>query len=813
MKISYRWLKEYVETDLSPEAIADRLTMAGVEVGGTALVAEGLSGVVVGEVEAIERELESRPSGQRVTLCRVALVNERFSVICGAPNVHPGVRAAFAPPGSFLPGGRQVEAMTIRGHRSEGMLCSERELGIGEDSDGILILPPDAPLGADLVTYLGLDDVILEVEITPNRPDCLSVVGIAREIAALTGAPFRFPPVSVKEGEIDAATLATVRVEAPELCPRYAARIITGLTVAPSPPWLAQRLRAVGLRPINNLVDATNYVLWELGHPLHAFDYDRLEGRAIVVRRAMPGERLVTLDGQDRALNDSMLLIADAQRAVGIAGVMGGGNTEVTGQTRTVLLEAAYFDPGSVRRTARGLGLATEAAYRFERGADIEGLREALDRASQLIADLGGGSVARGALDLYPAPRPHLRTSLRLDRIQRLIGSSPSKEEVVRILQGLGFAVEDRKEQLEVVVPSFRRDVTMEDDLVEEVIRVWGYDRIPSTHPGGSVTLVRRPPARRQTESVRRALVGAGLSEVITYSFVDPGRLKLLGWDPGSPNLLALKNPLSQERSLLRPTLATGLLEVLAGNLRRQVSDVRCFEVGRVFSAGGPDGLAQEDLRVGIALTGLRAPRSWFGGRERVDVYDAKGLLEHLLAVLGAEGAETVSCAVPFLEDGRGGALSVAGRRAGIFGEVARAVLDGFDIPGPVYFAECSLDALSGAPTRPQRYQALPKFPGVQRDLALVVPVELSASEVSAAILEIQDPLLRRVTLFDVYSGDQVAAGRKSLAFALLYQADDHTLTDEEVNTIHAAIVTRLTERFGAELRGPGVAAGGRGGT
>ncbi|MBI2543759.1 MAG: phenylalanine--tRNA ligase subunit beta, partial [Candidatus Rokubacteria bacterium] len=359
------------------------------------------------------------------------------------------------------------------------------------------------------MTSLGLDDWILEVEVTPNRPDCLSIVGVAREVAALTGAPFRFPVITVKESDADVATLAAVEVEDPDLCPRYAARLITGLAVAPSPPWLAQRLRAVGLRPINNLVDATNYVLWELGHPLHAFDFDTLAQRKIVVRRARPGERLTTLDEQERALTESMLLIADAELGIALAGVMGGANTEVTERTSSVLLESAYFAPASIRRTSRSLGLATEASYRFERGADIEGLREALDRAAQLMADLGGGTVAKGVLDAYAAPRPHPRIPLRLERIRRVIGICPPKEEVVRVLQGLGFAVDEAKEPPEIVVPSFRRDVSMEDDLAEEVIRVWGYERIPSTLPGGSLALVRQPATLRRAARVRQALAAA----------------------------------------------------------------------------------------------------------------------------------------------------------------------------------------------------------------------------------------------------------------------------------------------------------------
>jgi phenylalanyl-tRNA synthetase beta chain len=802
MKISYRWLKEYVETDLSPQAVADHLTNGGIEVEEVRPLVTGLAGVVVGEIEAVEKELGVTPSGHRLTLCRVATAAGRFSVVCGAPNVVAGARAAFALPGGSLPGGRRVGVATIRGTRSEGMLCSEKELGIGEDAAGILLLSADAPLGADLIAYLGLEDWILEVEVTPNRPDCLSVVGVAREVAALTGVPFRFPTIQVNEGEADAASLAAVVVEDPEHCPRYAARVVTGVSVAPSPPWLAQRLRAVGLRPINNLVDVTNYVLWELGHPLHAFDYDTVAEHTIVVRRARPGERLGTLDGQERQLGELVLVIADPERAIGLAGVMGGANTEVTEDTRAVLLESACFHPASIRRTARALGLATDAAFRFERGADIEGLREALDRAAQMLAELGGGSVAKGVLDVYPVPRPHTRIPLRLERIQRVVGRCPPRARVIQILHGLGFAVDDRKPELEVAVPSFRRDIRLEDDLVEEVIRVWGYGEIPSTLPSGSLSLVRRPSTLAQVDRLRRALVGAGLSEVITMSFVDPDRLKLLGWDPASPELRVLRNPLSHERSVLRPTLVPGLLELLAGNLRHQSPDVRCFEVGRVFASGGPEGLAREELRVGIALTGMRSSRAWSQKREAADLYDAKGMAEHALVALGVEGHEVCARDLSFLEVGRGGELLVSGEPLGWFGEVGLPVREAFDLPSPVFLAELSLDRLRSLVLRPARYEPLPRFPAIQRDLALVVPAEVTAAEATRALQAIQEPLLRRVLLFDIYAGDQVGPGRKSLAYTLVYQAEDRTLTDQEVNELHARIVDGLRQRLGAELRG-----------
>jgi phenylalanyl-tRNA synthetase beta chain len=809
VKISYRWLHEFVETDLPPAEVADRLVNAGIEVASVRPLVEGLSGVVIGQIEAIEQDLGMTRVGHHNRLCRVALPDRTLSVICGAPNVVPGLRTAVAPPGATLPGGRTIKATTIRGTLSEGMLCSEQELGIGLDGSGILELPADAPLGAPLSRYLGLDDTILEIEVTPNRPDALSVVGVAREVAALTGAPFRFPQIAVKEGEADAAKMAAVEIADPDLCPRYAARVITGLTVRPSPPWLAQRLRSVGLRPINNLVDVTNYVLWEMGQPLHAFDYDTIAEHRIVVRRARAGERMSTLDGQERALTPDMLLICDPERAVAIGGVMGGASTEVTKGTTTVLLESAYFNPGSIRSTSRALGLHTDAAYRFERGADIEGLREALDRAAQLMADLGGGTVARGVVDVYPGPKPRPRIALRRARIERVIGACPPHEDVVRILQALGFAVDDSGLALQVVVPSFRRDIVQEDDLVEEVIRVWGYDKIPSALAGGGVLQpVAHPPALTLTRAITTALTSAGLSQAVTFSFVDPVRLKAMGWDAPEA-MITLQNPLSIERSVLRPSLAPGLLEVVALNGAHQIPDVRAFEIGRTF---GPhreedgDQPAHEELWLAVAMTGQRAPRAWHATRDRLDVYDVKGAAE--LAVRAATvGEPEIAPWAPgegprYLEPGRAAALTVGGTSVGWFGEVALGIREAFDLPSAVFLAEISLTRLLTLPRREMRYQPLPRFPSVQRDLAMVVPAEVTAGQIEAAILSLRLPLLSRVTLFDVYEGGQVGAGKRSLAWSLVFQAPDRTLTDREVNELHAIIVTEISRRFAAEIRG-----------
>src|SRR5438105_3451914 len=690
MKLPWRWITEFLRTDLTPQNAADRLTNGGVEAGSVARLVPDLGHVVIGEIEAIERDLGGPPGHPRV-LVRVSTGRQRFQVVCGAPNCVPGVRAAFAPPGARLPGARTVAVAKIHGVESQGMLCSERELGLGEEhASGILVVGKDAPLGGDLVAYLGLDDWVLEIEITPNRPDCLSVVGVARELAALGGGKFQYPAIAVTEGGDEARALARVRVEDVELCPRYAARVITGVSVARSPAWLAARLRTVGLRPISNVVDVTNYVLWELGHPLHAFDYDTVAERTIVVRRARRGEPLTTLDGQDRALDEGILVIADPRRAIAIAGVMGGRDTEVTERTTRVLLEGAYFQPASIRRTSRGLGLATDAAYRFERGADIEALRDALDRAAQLIADVAGGAIARGVVDAYPAPRRRPAVPLRMSRPPRIGGA-------------------------------------------------------------GSVPLL---------------------------------------------------NPLSQEMSVLKADLVSGLLRALATNARRQQPTVRLFEIGKHFRRAG-EGVVERRW-LALALTGARADLGLYASRDPVDVYDAKGLAEHVLARLGT-GATSVDAGIPdhpYFEPGRWARLVVGGEEVAVFGEVARGVQEAFGVPSPVVSAAIALDVVARLAGAPARFVPLPRHPSVQRDVALVLPLDRPAADVEQAIRAAGGPLLRTVTLFDLYTGQGVEAGARSAAWRLRLRAEDRTLTDAEVNDAYDQIVEAVRRRFGVEVRG-----------
>jgi phenylalanyl-tRNA synthetase beta chain len=802
MKIPYRWVLEFVDLDLTPPQAADRLVNAGVEVASVTPLAPDLSGVVVGEIEAIEREL-GESHGHRLVLCRVSTGRDRYAVVCGAPNAAVGVRAAFAPPGAVLPGGRRIGAARIHGVESQGMLCSERELGLGDAHEGgLLALDGQAAPGDDLVRHLGLDDHVLEVEITPNRPDCLSVVGIARELAALTGAPFRPPDTALAEGPEAAADLARVRIEAPELCARYTVRVISGVRVGPSPAWLAARLRAVGLRPISNVVDVTNYVMWEVGHPLHAFDGARVTDATIVVRRAARDEPFTTLDGQTRALTDAMLVIADPARAIGLAGVMGGANTEVTGDTTRVLLESAWFQPASIRRTARALGLLTDAAYRFERTADIEALVTGSARAARLIAELTGGTVARGLVDTYPAPRPRPRVRLRMARVQRVLGVAPPRAEARRILVGLGLDVTDRGDDLEVVVPSFRRDLAIEDDLVEEVIRVWGYDRLPSTLPGGAIALVQRPVTMRQAEAVRRALHAVGLSEVITYSFSDPaGAGVLLPAGAGPPP--ALRNPLGRDASWLRHNPLEGVLGVVATNLRRQQGDVRIFEIGAVFERA--PGLPTERRWLSLALTGPRAPAAWWArAGEGVDVYDAKGLAEHVLDALAVRGVESRATAAGtvkgFEPDCHGLLVAPGGVTVAEFGEIAAEVRAHYGLEVPVFAAVLPLDDILRVTPEAVRYRPLPRYPSVQRDLAFLVGREraLHAAEIQAAIVAEAGPLLRQVGLFDVFALED---GRRSLAWRLTFQADDRTLRDDEVNEIQDRVARRIERQFDVTWR------------
>ena len=802
MRVSYRWLMDYVDIPWPVEELADRLTMAGVKVEALERLAPPeLVGIVVGEVRQIERH----PAADNLLVCQVDVGKGRHTVVTGATNLKVGDRVPVALPGSVLPGGRRIEAVTFRGVLSEGMLCSEAELEVGDDADGIWVLPPDVPIGKSVLDALGLDDTVLHLEIYPNRPDCLSVIGVAREVAALAGTRLRLPEMAVREVDESVLQLAAVEVADTDLCPRYTARVMRQVRIAPSPAWVVQRLKVAGMRPINNVVDITNLVMWEWGQPLHAFDYDQLTGGRIVVRRARPGERLVTLDGVERTLDADMLVIADAERPVGVAGVMGGGNSEVTEATTTVLLESANFHPVSVRRTARRLGLRTEASHRFEKGLDPNLAAVASLRAAQLMQELAGAQVLAGVVDVYPRPVAPRTVSCRPERIRSLLGTDLSDERIAAYLQSLELSVQREGERLLVTVPTFRPDIQQEADLAEEVARLYGYDRLPEALPGGTSQVGGQRQPLPLLDRVREVLVAMGLLECMTYSFVHPATADRLRWAQDDPRrqCIPLRNPLSEEYAVMRTSLVGGLLETAARNRSRGVRAVHLFEIGAVYL---PKSLPLTELpderrKVGILMMGPLPQEQWGGRVGEATFYHLKGAVERLLAALRLAGAFAPS-EDPTLHPGRQAVVMVGGQAAGVLGEVHPLVAEAYDLgEARVYVAELDVHVLAAAAPAGVRYRPLPRFPAVDRDIALLVPKAVTAEAVTACIRGAAGEMLEDIVLFDVYEGPQVAAGHRSLAYALTLRAPDRTLTDEEANAIVTRVEEALARQLGVRLR------------
>lgn len=806
MRVSYKWLQEYVDIPWSAEELANRLTMAGLLVEMLEPMATGLDDIVIGRVLTVERH----PAAEQLYVARVQVGAENLQIVTGAANVTPGALVPVARPGARLPDGRVIQRVELRGVASEGMLCSEAELGTGDDASGIWLLPPDVRHGRRLVEELGLDDVILHLEVYPNRPDCLSVIGVAREVAALTGGTLRMPDMGVTELAARADAMTAVRVEADDLCSRYQARVLQGVAIGPSPAWLQQRLRVAGMRSINNVVDITNYVMWEFGQPLHAFDYDKLAEGRIVVRRAAAGETIVTLDGHERKLTPEVLIIADGQRPVAVAGVMGGADSEVTGATTRVLLEAATFHAATVRRAAKAFGLRTEASHRFEKGLDPNIVALASVRAAGLMQQLSGAEVYAGAVDVYPRPVQPWTVSCRPARVRGLLGAPLSDEQIRGYLVALGFGVEPSTEYGEaawhVTVPTYRRDVQREADLIEEVARLYGYDRLPTTVPGGL-----QEPGRQQRplpflDHVRDVLAALGLHECLTYSFVDPvtsDKLRLADDDPRR-RAVALRNPLREDQSVLRTTLIGGLLETAARNVARRVTDVHLFEVGHVFvpKALPVTELPDEPRRVGLLMMGAQPGRWWGEKRPGVSFFELKGVIEQLLERCGIT-ADFVACEEPYLHPGRQAAMVAGGMRLGVLGEVHPETAAAFDLEGRrVYVAELDADVLERLSGTDVRFVPLPRYPAVQRDIALLVPRSLPAAVVEAAIHRHGGELVESVRLFDVYEGPQVAATHRSLAYAVRLRAKDRTLTDEEANAVMTAVEEGLASELGVRRRG-----------
>ena len=793
MRISYTWLKEFLGELPPPADLAPRLTMAGLEVEAVEALGGDFSQVVVGRIEAIEPRC-----------CRVTVGGEPLSIVCGATNVREGNWVPVALPGAIVAGGRRIEEAAIAGQISQGMLCSERELGLGEDAEGILILPGPLPLGRPLQEVLPLADHVLEIAVTPNRGDCLSHLGVAREVAALTGGRLRVARrIPREEGEAT-GSVAGVEIADPDLCPRYVARVIRGVRIGPSPFWLRRRLEICGVRPINNVVDATNYVMLEVGQPLHAFDLTLLRERRIVVRRARSGEGLVTLDGVRRALTPGMLVIADAAQSVAVAGVMGGAATEVRPESTDLLLESATFEPLSVRRTAKALGLATEASYRFERGVDPEGPAAAADRASRLIQETAGGTVTPGLLDVRPVPFAPRRLTLRLPRAAAVLGMPVEAAAAMSILRGLGFAVRrGRDRSLALTVPSWRADVTREIDVIEEVARVQGFEKIPVSLPAGRAGLPTRLRETRLEAIVRRLLVAAGYQEVINLSFTREEVFDTVALPPGHPlrDAVRIRNPLGGGEMLLRTHLLPALLEDLSTNERRGVRSAWLFELAYVYRPVPGERLPREERHLAGVAMGAPGQAHWSGEQDGADFFDGKGTLEALGRVLGIGLAFGGEGDAPYLHPGRRAVVLAGGEEVGIAGEVHPDVRARMSLAGrPVAF-EVGLGRLFAHAAPVAAYRPPPRFPAVTRDVAVLVQADLPASRVREVIEKSGGAWVEGVTLFDLYEGEKVPAGHRSLAFSVAYRAADRTLTDAEVNAVHATVLARLRTELPAKIR------------
>ncbi len=802
MLLPLSWLDEFVTWSGSAADLAERLTMAGLTVEDIEHVGRLDPQIRVGLLATVE----PHPAAERLVVCRVELGGAApVTIASAAPGLVPGQIVPVALPGARL-GDTVVQAVDLRGVASAGVLCSEAELGLGDDAGRVLLLPADATPGARLSELPGMIDIVLTVEVTANRGDCLSIFGVAREIAAFGRTRLRHPRPRPRETGEPTAREVSVRVEAPALCPRYCGRVVRGVTFGPSPLWLRLRLRRAGMRPINTVVDATNYLMLERGQPLHAFDLDRIAERRIIVRTAGPGERLTTLDGVERILEAGDLVIADADGPVALAGVMGGRDTEVTATTTAILLESAYFDPAAVRRTARRTGLLSQAAYRFERRVDPGMVGEALDGAAALVVRLAGGRVGVGMVEDGPGRAAFQVPAIRLrpQRVQALVGTAVSRGEMTRQLRALGARCTAKGETLLVTPPSHRGDLRAEEDLIEEVARLGGYDRIPTTLPEAPMTSGEDSEGRILARRVRQLLVAAGLTEMVTLAFTDQRTNRQLpGFVGRALSPVAVLNPLSSETGELRRSPLTGLVRALARNLGQGATFVGAFELGKGYGLDGA-GRRQEVRAVALLLHGVWPARGVERAGPAIDFLDLKGVVANLLAGLAIEEARVEwrpAGDTPALHPGKAALVEVDGTAIGVAGCLHPEIAQAHDLPGEVWLAELDLSGLAHYLPRRVALKQVPRFPAVTRDIAAIVDEPFRAGEIVQEVRALGNPHIESVRLFDCYRGAPVPPGKKSLAYTIAYRASDRTLTDDEVNGLHAAVLGRLASRFQLELR------------
>lgn len=791
MKIPLSWLKEYLDINLPAAQISKMLTAAGIEVEGVESTSLGFDKVVVGRVVAVEKH----PNADKLCVAQVSDGVGTYQVVCGAPNCRAGMKTAFAVVGATLTDDQgqkfAVKKAKLRGVESSGMLCSEKELGVGQENDGIMVFADQIQEGADVASIYS--DTIFDISLTPNLGHCSSVLGVARELSTITGIPLVPQRVKCEESGEKVNTQVHVTVQDWKGCPRYASRLVRDVSVGPSPSWLKKRLEDCGLRSVNNVVDITNFVLLEMGHPLHAFDLDKIGGHHIIVRRARAGETMETLDGKERQLEESDLLICDEAKAIAIAGVMGGSNTEVTEATRHVLLEAAYFDPRTIRKTSKRLGLQTDASKRFERGTDPNVLAEALDRAAALIQEVAGGKVAEGIIDCKEREFPESEIHCRLDRINHLLGTHLSLSEVEEIFKRLHFGCHwNGRDAFVVKVPTYRVDVREEIDLVEEVARTYGYDNITAASPRYQTSQIPHAPLYLFEKEARGRLLGEGLQEFLTCDLIGPTLLNMVG-NALMPPIVVL-NPTSMEQSLLRTSLLPGLLQVVKYNVDHQRPDISGFEIGRIHFKKDEQYL--EQLVAGIILSGKQALPHWDQKVSEVDFYDLKGIVENLLDELGIEGYTFQPIQLPIFHPGRQAAIRVGELELGSLGEVHPAIQRRLDVPHRLYFAEINLHDLLKVRKQEWKMADLPLYPGSDRDWTITLDEAFSVQSILDFFHSQPSKLLQKVSLLDLYRSERLGEGKKNVTFRFFYRSPDRTVEQEEVEREHSSLVNSALNQF-----------------
>lgn len=807
MKISLKWLKTLVDYKSTTQELADALTMAGLEVDSIEQPFEHLSGVTTGRI----KKVTPHPNADKLRVCMVDTGEEEpLQIVCGAPNVYEGMVSAVALPGTVLPGGLKLKKSKIRGEHSFGMMCSSRELELTDESEGIMDLSKEITPGTPLIEALELDDTIVEIGLTPNRADCLSLIGVAREVAIIEGMDVNFPVAekykdSANSGEV--MDKIAVEVKDKDLCPKYCARYIDNVKIGPSPWWLQRILLCLGMRPVNNVVDVTNYVMLETGQPLHAFDFNEINGAKIVVKRAQEGSKFTALDSKERVLDSEMLMICDSEKEIGIAGVMGGENSEVTEKTEKVVLESAYFFPPSVRKTAKRLSLATDASHRFERGVDHAGVEFALNRAAELIEEVSKGTTCSGYISTQEEPFKEISVTLNVDACNRRIGIDVSSGKMESYLKSAGFEIIKNDEaDIEVKVPSFRVDVERPEDLSEEIARIYGYNNIQTTFPKlGSKRGVDVPQFKARLD-VKENLKALGFNEIINYSFISPEDLKKSGYkEDNLPESVAILNPLSEDQSIMRTTLIPGVLNIIKTNIAQQVTDLRLFEVGQIFIPDSTkDNLQRQEELICAAWTGARTEASWDTKPPQADFFDIKGAAEvffkdfQISPVFKAPEKELP----PYVRPGAAASIFSGDTEIGIIFEIHHKVLKEFDINQPVFMFQTELEKIIEFEKLPYFTREIPKFPAATRDITIITPVETPTGDIVEFYKSQKEELLESVDLFDVYQGEPVPENEKSLSFRLTYRAKDKTLKDKQINKAHDRLTSKLLKNF--NIRFPG---------